>query len=242
MNNLPFKMPVVDWLALTASDDDIRVELKNEDPVALGCAAYRLWDFKSSNPRFTNFSFIKTTPEDYQLAKEIKSYYIKRLTLKKLKYGKLTPFAEDLYNLVSEKDSIDEVRKKVGMIYRLPYFYQEDLDRDYLTEYFRNQTLNYGPVSRHETRRLFPVKKIFRSRRDGEKLEYWWKDHNNEPVLWSFKNNTGFGNLIDSLFDHDHCDIHCYFHIDKQYGQDLVFWHMTNDYAQFPKPTAASSL
>ena len=110
---------------------DTRPLMFQDDPIALSCASYRKSIETDMAVRFTELSSVTATDEDHDQAESIRKYYADRVVFRTLTNDKpLTAFYRDLYELVTR--SVEMQRRHEGMIYRLPYFYAEDLAREEL--------------------------------------------------------------------------------------------------------------
>lgn len=107
------------------------------DVIALSCARYRLSQ-QETNPNA--YSLYETpvdqvTPEDYQMAAKIRKYYGEPLMVKAIKNEYMSSFSKDLANLLSMDPTVSiDLAKYSGILYKLPYFYYEDLELDELVQ------------------------------------------------------------------------------------------------------------
>lgn len=186
-------------------DDNYSVKTKAsfpDDPLALSCASYRIY---KENParRFTNIDLVNATQEDRIQAQAIRDYYNQRYTMKALKGKELTEyqkktaqFLSGLYHLTTEE---------IGLLYKLPYFYDEDL----LVEQVVNQTTSYTPqmtplvaelkdLTEYE---LTPLVKVLISRKRSEFTHFYFKDQHGHAVLITCPHNDRFAYTLNKLFD-----------------------------------------
>lgn len=237
MNKFPFKMPVLDW-------DEIegRPIAVTHDPIAYSCSVYRRWSADPDNyPRWMNIQLVDVEDQDLEKASKIRSYYTARLTMRKLRFGQLSKFGSDLYNLVSGSHNSDKsITHQLGMIYKLPYFYAEDQARDALFEFFQHTQPDLERNGCYETRILRPVDRIVRFKRPNEIFEYWWRDHLDQPVVWAFSASSGFDALVKSIFDRGEFEVTSYFYPATMRGYDLCYWTMLNNRTSFPTTTSAA--
>lgn len=140
-----------------------------DDPVALSCASYRLW--KMGGPRWSDIHFASVAEEDRVTALELKKYYRDNLVIDALKYGTngRSEFRNKLAKLVI--DELVYTDKEVGMLYRLPYFYEEDRALDRVVAQTETAKENFRGHKQTATYTL--VEKVLRSRRSGEYYNYW---------------------------------------------------------------------
>ena len=123
-------------------------------------------------------------------------------------------------------------RDHLGLLYRMPYFYAEDVKRDELASHYSTkvpasvagrQAWRPAPLLEHQVQDLRPVTQILRTRRSGDVDEYWWRNSEDQPVLWSVVSNNPLRSVVDSLWRRDHVTVRAFFHHGQVRGQD--FWH-----------------
>jgi len=166
-----------------------------EDPVALAFASYRIW--KTTGARWTELEACSTTNEDHAQAEQFRKYYRGRLTWSLLKGEGRTPssFRRKLYELVS--GSLVITKEEIGMLHRLPFFYEEDQAIDEIVAY----TVTVSTPIRHSAVHTFRLmKRILRSRRSGEQHQFWLKaDTNEEAFLLTVKSDNPLLSLFESI-------------------------------------------
>lgn len=213
-----------------------RVSIKfKDDPVALSCAVKRIWQ-EGHGPRWYNLEDgggdIHVTDSDRYQATDIKNYYSRRYTLKALT-GKLTEFQAKLANfLVNEKTlTINEV----GLLYRLPYFYQEDLAIDRLIGLadhsvpWSNTAVNLEDIN---ATRLRFVERVFHSRRSGEIHQYWFLTPDNRLVVQSVDEKNPLIHMADSIFKQETVNVNA-----KVYARHFSGVNQTYCYGQLQQLT-----
>lgn len=140
----------------------------NDDPVALTCTAYRIW--KRGGPRWTDFDMIKPDDEDRVQAQELRRYYGGTMTFDALKgSGLKTTFRQKLYAIASNCHNY--TKEDVGLLYRLPYLYEEDLCLDDLKQ--RYQTVGDIKQPMEIVGQFGLDRTMLHSRRSGEHYHYW---------------------------------------------------------------------
>ena len=183
-----------------------------QDPIACACASYRMW---RENParRWSDLDTVVVWQDDIEQAQALRKYYRERLVMSALKNhsGNTSEFRRKLGALVT--DQLEITKEELGMLHRLPYFYAEDLDIDYVIEH----TANTKKVTPHSTdtqlmtQTFFPLRKIFRSRRAAETNHYWWTtEPGGMPFELSVKTDNPLSGIIDSLFERPQADLQCY--------------------------------
>jgi hypothetical protein len=177
---------------------DRRPLTEKQDPLALSWAAYRVWE-KFPARRWADWRDLEAHDHDREIATETRRYYRNKLAMRALKSSQeLSEFGRDLYDICNG-GIMRECHR--GMLYRLPYFYVEDIRRAELIEHTQSQpTLEVPPYLREShTLTLRRYNRIFHSRKRQEIMEYWFHDGNTgNAVLWSVEYN----NLLRSLVEH----------------------------------------
>jgi hypothetical protein len=167
----------------------------SDDPLALSCASWRIFKDEPER-RWTNLDVVKATSEDRAMAQSIRDYYNQRYTMQVLKGRQLTEyqqktaqFLSGLYHLKTDE---------LGLLYKLPYFYTEDCGIDIVVE----STESYErPLNRtHDKYTLTPVKQIFRTRKSGEIVQFWYRDQDRHAVLIQCKGTDPLLNMLRGLF------------------------------------------
>jgi hypothetical protein len=176
--------------------------LYKDDPVALTCASYRLW-VNNHNDRWHLLEDCRIEPEDRDMAASIRKYYGQRLVLEALSGVELTTFRTKLGAFLEGNHVLE--RDELGLLYRLPYFYHEDVALD---EVIAMGTSVDGQVYyRDNVITLSPRKTLFQSRKSGDVVNYWFTDKNNGNYLLPVKSNNSLGSLIESLYNKASIDV-----------------------------------
>ena len=140
----------------------------NDDPVALTCTAHRIW--KRGGSRWTDFDLVKPDEEDRVRAQELRRYYGNAMTFDALRgAGANTSFRQKLYAIASNCHTY--TKEDVGLLYRLPYLYEEDLCLDDLKERYRTYDNYHRPFEVEMSLTL--DRTMLHSRRSGEHYHYW---------------------------------------------------------------------
>ena len=140
-----------------------------DDPIALSCAAYRLWQ-KTSLNRWPDLDNVVAEPQDHAQSQAIRKYYADRLIIKLLQQQReVSRFRRKLYGVVTNSEPV--TKSELGMIYRLPYFYAEDTALDQLVaDTTSAEIYRMGDELTGE----FVLKQcITKSRRSGEFVQFW---------------------------------------------------------------------
>jgi hypothetical protein len=228
-------LTAMDDLATTQSADhvsnphsDARPLILMDDPIALSCAAYRKAVDTDMAVRFTDLNSVKATDQDHELAETIRKYYANRIMFRTLSNSApVTKFYRDLYELVVRFSRVQH--RHLGMIYRLPYFYVEDLAREELEKHFSNTSvLNCQLTVDKETQVLVPVSKIFRSRKSNEIQEYWFRNELGQAVLWAVNHNNALRSIIESLWTRPSITVEALFNVGQVRTQSFYHYYLSS--------------
>ena len=173
-----------------------------EDPLVLSCTLYRYANPKSedynTNVRFLNLMnhqsqiLAKTTDEDRKLADEIRRYYRGKFVFLKLRGEEITKFRKDLEQFVAIDwdPSFTITTKTVGMICKLPFFYEHDIGL--INDVFGSETYSIKKhVAIGDPVTLTFIKALDENQKGKTTLSYWFKDsHGNRFSIPVEKNNS----------------------------------------------------
>ena len=173
-----------------------------EDPLVLSCTLYRYANPKSedynTNVRFLNLMnhqsqiLAKTTDEDRKLADEIRRYYRGKFLFLKLRGEETTKFRKDLeqFVMVDWDPSFIITTKTVGMICKLPFFYEHDMGL--INDVFGSETHSIKKhVSSDDPVTLTFIKALDENQKGKATFSYWFKDSNgNRFSIPVEKNNS----------------------------------------------------
>lgn len=168
-----------------------------QDPIALGCAVHRKWLAEPGHSRWQEFDFITPEPVDYEQAADIRKYYGDRILMQMLAgRGEPSSFRKKLYGLVSGSMQLD--KKDIGLLYRLPYFYQEDLALDRVAEKTQpaGARIDYRITDQFEV-----IERVLRSRNAGDYTQLWLKGTNSKAAfVLTIKCDNPYHRMITALF------------------------------------------
>ena len=144
-----------------------RVNFK-DDPIVLACASYRFW--REGGHRWANLETVVPTELDRHQAELVRSYYRARITFERLRTTSEQPVSEFRRKLMGIIDGHYQITDKdLGILYRLPYFYEEDTAHDSIVETFpRTQSRFDGSSATFEL-----YKKVLKSRQRVETVQLW---------------------------------------------------------------------
>lgn len=177
----------------------------NDDPVALACASYRYY-LKNTADRWRNFDLVEVTDEDRSKAEEIRRYYSQRLTFDALTRPIVSTFRTKLGAFLAGNHEI--TINEQGLLYKLPYFYAEDIALDWIAE----QTVSAAPVRDPALRSmtLIPLRKILKARRGQEMHQYWFKSAEGYGCVLPVLSNNPLKSIVESLMYQDRLEISAY--------------------------------
>lgn len=168
-----------------------------EDPIALSVAVYNQYQANPGFARWADLGTAVVTEHDKETAKRIRTMYRDRIMIRSLKGKALTKYQITVYGILNHVPITEE---HLGIIYRLPYFYVEDLAKEEIKQHFSKLKHEIVPVAPtiQETR-LVPYTQVLRSRKSGDINEFWFSNQNNDPVLWQVAANNPLIGLAKSL-------------------------------------------
>jgi hypothetical protein len=197
-----------DWDLTTLSDDSSGVEIRynfTADPLLVSCTLHRLIKESRANDKYTycNWSLVEhmdqiithITDRDRIFAETVKSYYLSKLLMAKLRNENLTKYKSDLLTCLNES-SLTITNKFVGMIYKLPCFYEYDMK---VIEIFGGE---YNDISGKNYSGRTDVTLSYISKADnGQKrsrfYEYWFKDSDDVRILLEVEKHNPILDLWD---------------------------------------------
>lgn len=174
-----------------------------DDPVVLACASYRMYQ-ENPRHRWLPFSQVVVWQDDREQAERLKAYYregFKQTTfqmLKNVNRSALSSFRRKLYQLVNGDLTITD--KEIGLLYRLPYFYAEDLALDSVVS--ATQTIPENLPAHKQELKLNLFKKVLRSRSSKEIDQYWFTEEtNSHAYMIPVNTDNVLANFFDSMAD-----------------------------------------
>lgn len=205
MPNLPVIAPslqtqVDEWLEeLTRAEQREREPISfKDDPIAMACASYRAWRVNFAN-RWLELGAVVVQPEDREKAAALKTYYRSRMTWQALQNGSanMSAYRKKLAAIVS--DTHTYTKEDIGILHRLPYFYDEDLAVDWVFEQTQDVAADTSPQEFHG--QLRPLKRVLRSRRAGEYIDFYWTSpESTAPYVLVVKHDNPLISMIESFF------------------------------------------
>ena len=172
-----------------------------DDPVAMACAVHRSWKTHET-PQFSELESALIEPEDRDRAESIRRYYGAKFVEMALRGHQPSEFRLKLAEVLDGRRQLKE--SEVGMLYRLPYFYDEDTDTDWIyANTASGQTLEYYRVLEHLVKplTLTPLRQVLRSQRLGDSIKYWFVTQHGHPAVISVAKSNPLNAMMDSLFE-----------------------------------------
>jgi hypothetical protein len=172
-----------------------------EDPLALSCSSYRAY-VENSQYRWKDFSDCTVEPADREQADAIRHYYGSKLVMEALMGRKLTEFRAKMGQFLAGNHELR--RDELGMLYKIPYFYHEDLAVDRVI----GESVSAEEV--HEVKhrlRLTHHSTILQARKSGEMKQYWFIDDKRQAYMVSGAASTPLTTLVESVFARGTIDI-----------------------------------
>jgi hypothetical protein len=165
-----------------------------DDPVALAWASYR--QFKSHGSRWVDLDTVTATPEDREKSAEIRKYYADRIMITMLRSKTVSEFRRKLYGVVTNTLQLNKT--DIGLLHRLPYFYEEDLAIDRVVAQTQSVTMHM-PAER-VTAQFTVIESIFKTRKTGEYTQFWLKsDQHTAPFMLIIKNDNPYFKFVTKI-------------------------------------------
>lgn len=205
----------------------------SDDPVALSIQSYLIW---KSNPhrKWVPVDEVgRVTPEARAMAQELRTYFIHRNTMKVLKGQTPTEFQSKMTGLLTDIRPLQQ--DELGILYRLPYFWQEDLALDQVFEGATNikaEPAGPGlPVYRHVTAhaRLTPIREVLKSRKSGDFVQFWFANMDGERYMYAVRADNSLITLFRSLFKRESIQIKAQATLNRLAGSHIrtSYWKLS---------------
>jgi hypothetical protein len=185
------------WLNET-DDHDRRLITLAHDPLVSAAAA---WRFNKRTKSYANFEVLEVTMVDHQLADQMRNYYQAKLVELALTGKKLSPFRAKLASIINGRKIINT--SELGLLHRLPHFYFEDLDTDWVF----NSTRFIPDLAAEDQRPgveavfdLVPLRRSVRQKAGGHLVRYWFANQDDNPCCITAVENNVMLPMMDDLF------------------------------------------
>lgn len=172
-----------------------------DDPVAMACAVHRSWKTDGTGQSL-DLGSIPVEPQDRSRADAIRRYYSAKFVEMALRGHQVSEFRLKMAEVLDGRRQL--VESEIGLLYRLPYFYDEDTETDWIYENTASdQTLDYyrNLDAIIQTLTLTPLRKIFRAQKNGNStVRYWFLTQHGYPAVMSVAGSNPLNSLMNSLF------------------------------------------
>lgn len=174
--------------------------------------------------------FRKMEESDRIRANEIRDYFSKKIMLWTLKSVKLSAYRQDLNKFI-HGDGKKVTEELLPLIYRLPEFYEYDIQFDQFKREINLEILNFGKIdSVKKITTLTPIKSFYKTNKRVKHFEYWLKDSNENAHLITIEPKNPLKHIWDKIFTNGQLRIEGTYHPKKydelQYYQ-LLNWSAT---------------
>ena len=174
-----------------------KIKVFKDDPVAMAAAVYRTHcEHPARGDRWADLESAEISEQDRRTSAEIRKYYADRILISMLKNKTVSKFRRKLYGVVT--NSLQLEQQEVGLLYRLPYFYQEDCVLDRVVQK-TDSTVESGQTDRVQDK-FTVIERVLRSRSAGDYSQFWMQGQNNSAAfLLSVKCDNPYHRLITNL-------------------------------------------
>lgn len=207
-----------------AKKPDTRPLALAQDPLALSWASYQITK-KNPQRRWTSLEDLSAMPWDIEMADTTRRYYRDKIMMANLRGTPMTKFKQDLYDICNNGVMTHD---HLGMIYRLPYFYEEDTTQELLFSSHPTVEGRVGSIAERQTRTLVPIQRLMRSRARNEVVQFWFKDEHNRLVMWAVTYSNTLRPLVESIFEKGPVTLSAFFHVQsaKHSNHKFQFWQI----------------
>lgn len=144
--------------------------------------------------------FRKIEESDRVRANEIRDYFSKKIMLWTLKSVKLSAYRQDLNKFI-HGDGKKVTEELLPLIYRLPEFYEYDIQFDQFKREVNLEILNFGKIdSVKKITTLTPIKSFYKTNKRVKHFEYWLKDSNDNAHLITIEPKNPLKHIWDKIF------------------------------------------
>lgn len=168
-----------------------------DDPVAMAVAVYRTHcEHPARGDRWAKLESAEISAQDRTISAEIRKYYADRIVLSMLRNKSISAFRRKLYGVVT--NSMQLQSNDIGLLYRLPYFYQEDCAVDRVVSATKSAAES---ALVHRIQDKFTViERVLRSRASGEYSQFWMQGETRTAAfLLSVKCDNPFHRMITAI-------------------------------------------
>jgi hypothetical protein len=180
----------------------------SDDPVALSIQSYLIW-LKNTHRRWVNLEEVgQVTSEARAMAHDLRTYYTHRNTMKTLMGQPITEFQHKMISFLMDLRSLTVDEQ--GILYRLPYFWQEDLALDRIFEQATDLGSEFpGGLTVHMTAPLTPIREVFKSRKSGDFVQFWFANSDGQRCMYDVRADNKMISVFRSLFRRPSLQVEC---------------------------------
>ena len=226
-------MSAIAWNELVEASESKDTEVLynfTTDPLLISCTLYRLIKESRENDSisYLNWSLNehanqivnKITDQDRVFAESVKTYYLSKLLMAKLRGDDFTKFKTDLMQYLHASPNTLTSRF-LGMVYKLPYFYEYDMQ---LIEIFggENKTLGSDRQRSKEDITLTFIAKADNGQKRARHYEYWFKDDSDTRILLEVEKHNPVRNLWEQTIQNGKLNVSTFF--EKKRRDNLEFY------------------
>lgn len=201
----------------------------SDDPVALSIQSYLIW-LKNPHRRWVNLEEVGTpTAEARAMAHDLRTYYTHRNTMKTLMGQPTTEFQHKMISFLMDLRSLTVDEQ--GILYRLPYFWQEDLALDRIFEQATDLGSEFpGGLTVHMIAPLTPIREVFKSRKSGDFVQFWFANSDGQRCMYDVRADNKLISVFRSLFRQSSLQVECDAHRQTLPGSHIRtrFWRLMN--------------
>jgi len=177
--------------------------------------------------------FREMIQEDRDKANVIRDYYSKKLVVLTLREQRLTKFRKDLSTFIHGDSKV--VREELmPIIYRLPEFYEYDIEFDEMVRELNTRfEFPVHTTAWSGTKTLKPIKKFVVKHKTNKFSEYWLKDDDNKLCKIEIPLDNKLNHLWEHFFEQDSVPLEgLYKHMERD---GISYFHLKNWEIDFTK-------
>jgi hypothetical protein len=203
----------------------------SEDILGLSVAWKRLRDNRENVPIYvnsllSNTLFENVTGEDIERASVIRDYFSKKIMMWTLKEVRMSAYRQDLNEFI-HGDSKKFTEKMLPIVFRLPEFYEYDVEFDKFKQGLNLEINQFETVgTKKKTSTLRPVKSFYKNNKRTKQFEYWLKDDRGNAHMIVIEPKNPLKHIWDKMFCNEQVRIEGSY-CPKQYD-DLQYYRLLN--------------
>ena len=214
MNNIYQELDDDPVMSIFKHTNDSPPAVFHDDPVALSCAAYRSGGY----PRLETLT---VSQPDRELAQQVRKHFMDKLVIQRLQGKPMSGFRDKLGAFLVDNRPLLE--NEIGILYRLPYFYHEDL----AVQAMLDDTEPVQPLAPTEQLiTLTPYQKITVQRRSGAVRQYWWLDSQRQLYGLGIRENVDNQPLYQSIWEFNSIKVSSRLYTKPFMGTDRFFYKL----------------